>query len=226
MAEAALADLDGLMKNARDIVSVVEKYSRLMAEAQTAEGMSETSSEIGDRNEMESILQNIGVISPVTKLSAGRLYHQQLAQQIADLLHAKSCLSRLGGMATVTDVYCLYNRARGTELVSPDDFYQAVLLFDKMTFLNLRVREFDSGVRVIAEAGLNMQQVLRRIQYLARESAAEGVSVAEVAAALQIPILVAKEQVHLAEREGLIVRDESFSGLQFFDNIFDALAAA
>lgn len=57
MAEAALSDLDSLMKNAREIVTVVEKFSHIMTEAQSAEGMSETSSEIGERNEMENILQ-------------------------------------------------------------------------------------------------------------------------------------------------------------------------
>lgn len=221
MAQAALSDLDGLMKNARDIVQVVEKYSHLMAESQSPDGMSETSTEIGERNEMESILQNIGIISPVTKLSAGRLYHHQLAQQIADLLHSKNCLSRMGGMATVTDVYCIYNRARGTELVSPDDFYQAVILLDKVPALRLRVREFDSGVRVIEETGLNMQNIFSRIVELAKESPFDGVSISEVAAVFQISILVAKEQMYLAECEGLIVRDDSFAGLQYFENRFE-----
>lgn len=222
MAQVALADLDGLMKNARDIVQVVERYSKLMVQNQSPDGVSDTSSEIGERNEMESILQSIGIISPVTKLSAGRLYHQQLAQQIADLLHSKHCLSRLGGMATVTDVYCIYNRARGTELVSPDDFFQAVSLLDKNPSLQLRVRVFDSGVKVIAETGFNMQNIFNRIVDLAKESPVDGISVSEVAAVFQISIIVAKEQVNLAESEGLLVRDDSFSGLQYFENRFDS----
>ena len=220
MAQAALSDLDGLMKNARDVVQVVERYSKLMEDSQSPDGASETSSEVGERNEMESILQNIGIISPVTKLSAGRLYHQQLAQQVADLLHSKNMLTRLGGMAMLTDVYCLCNRARGTELVSPDDFYQAVLLFDKMPYLGLRLRTFDSGVKVIADSELNMQNIFRKIIELAKDSPVDGISVSEVAAVFQISILVAKEQVTLAENEGLIVRDDSFSGLQYFDNRF------
>lgn len=167
------------------------------------------------------MLQNIGIISPVTKLSAGRLYHQQLAQQIADMLHGKKTLSRMGGMATITDIYCLYNRARGTELVSPDDFYQAVLLFDKMPFLQLRLREFDSGVRVIADAGLNMRNIFERIAELAKESPIEGISVSEIAAVFHVSIMVAMEQVNLAEQECLIVRDDSFSGMQYFENRFD-----
>lgn len=33
-------------------------------------------------------------------------------------------LERAGGMMTLPDVFCLFNRARGTELVSPDDLLQ------------------------------------------------------------------------------------------------------
>jgi hypothetical protein len=32
----------------------------------------------------------------------------------------------------LTDVYCLFNRARGSELVSPDDLLAAVALFGKV----------------------------------------------------------------------------------------------
>lgn len=73
---------------------------------------------------MEGILLNIGIVSPVTRLSAGREYHQQLARQIADLFLANDRIRRLGGMITLSDVYCIYNRARGTELVSPDDLLE------------------------------------------------------------------------------------------------------
>jgi hypothetical protein len=50
---------------------------------------------------------------------AGARYHVELARQLADVLAAP--LARAGGMLPLPDVYCLLNRARGTELVSPDD---------------------------------------------------------------------------------------------------------
>lgn len=45
--------------------------------------------------------------------------------QLADFLRVP--LERAGGMMTLPDVYCLFNRARGTELVSPDDLLQVLL---------------------------------------------------------------------------------------------------
>jgi ESCRT-II complex subunit VPS36 len=70
------------------------------------------------------------MVSPVTRLSAGRQYHQELARQIADLLLSDNRLRRLGGMVALSDVYCLYNRARGMELVSPSDLYEAAQLME------------------------------------------------------------------------------------------------
>ena len=54
------------------------------------------------------------------------MFHQQLARQLADFLLDHGRLQRMGRMATLADVYGIFNRARGTELVSPDDFLRAV----------------------------------------------------------------------------------------------------
>jgi len=44
--------------------------------------------------------------------------------QLSDFLTAR--VERAGGMMALPDVYCLFNRARGTELISPDDLLQVV----------------------------------------------------------------------------------------------------
>jgi len=44
----------------------------------------------------------------------------------------------------LTDLYCIFNRARGTEMISPDDLYRAALLFETLK-LPVRLRKFDSG---------------------------------------------------------------------------------
>lgn len=42
--------------------------------------------------------------------------------QLADFLAPR--VESAGGMMALPDVYCLFNRARGTELISPDDLMQ------------------------------------------------------------------------------------------------------
>jgi len=48
----------------------------------------------------------------------------------------------------LTDVYCRVNRARGLELLSPEDLIQACHMLEKLN-LPIRLREFDSGVKVL-----------------------------------------------------------------------------
>jgi ESCRT-II complex subunit VPS36 len=51
----------------------------------------------------------------------GALYHEELAKQLADSLQKHLAKN---GMIALTDAYCLYNRARGTDLISPEDMYR------------------------------------------------------------------------------------------------------
>ena len=55
----------------------------------------------------------------------------ELSRQLADFLEKP--LQQSGGIMTLPDVYCLYNRARGTELVSPDDLLQAIKQFSQVS---------------------------------------------------------------------------------------------
>ena len=51
---------------------------------------------------------------------------------------------------SVEEIYCLYNRARGINLISPDDLYRACLLFEKSV---LEFKEFENGVKIVLLRG-------------------------------------------------------------------------
>ena len=53
---------------------------------------------------------------------------------------------------TLIDAYCLYNRARGTDLASPQDVFIAASMFNKLN-LKLNLRELKSKVLVF-ESGI------------------------------------------------------------------------
>ena len=64
------------------------------------------------------------------------------ALQLADFLALR--IDKAGGMMPLPDVYCLFNRARGAELISPDDLLTAAkLLFTGSTSALLQT---DSGL--------------------------------------------------------------------------------
>ncbi|XP_021910955.1 vacuolar protein sorting-associated protein 36-like [Carica papaya] len=112
---------------------------------------------MGSKEEMQDWLLSVGIVSPVTKESAGALYHQQLSRQLADFVRIP--LERSGGMMNLIDIYCLFNRARGTELISPDDLLQACSLWEKFD-VPVMVRKFDSGVMVVQNKSNSDEEVI------------------------------------------------------------------
>lgn len=75
----------------------------------------------GDITEDETIrfksyLLSMGIANPVTRetYGSGTQYHMQLAKQLAGILQTP--LEERGGIMSLTEVYCLVNRARGLEV--------------------------------------------------------------------------------------------------------------
>eukprot|EP01031_Cornospumella_fuschlensis_P034642 gene34642-41949_t len=226
LTKTALTDLDALMNQARDAIAVVQRYAAYVADrknvgAAEEDDISETSSQAAETNEMESILQSIGIVSPITKNTAGRLYHEQLARQIADILLSQNRLQRLGGLITLTDLYCLFNRARGSTLVSPDDLLSAAERMRKLA-LGVSLRVFPSGVKAIQLDSYNEETNAQNLQrwLSSTEYASKGASAFDAALHMNVSLVLAKELLLLAESKGLLCRDESVQGLYFFPNLF------
>ena len=140
-------------------------------------------------------------------------------------------LKRCGGMLTLTDVYCIYNRARGTDLISPDDLRAAAGEFMTPTLASLGVvlRVFPSGLVVLQLADFNEEAAAHRIErlLLARATATATVTRAEpfltsidLATQWNVPLPIAQQLLLAAESRLLICRDESMSGLRFYLNRF------
>ena len=57
--------------------------------------------------------------SQVSKDIAGKQFHSQLANELEKFL--ETVIDTFGGVIGLVDLYCMYNRARGTDLISPED---------------------------------------------------------------------------------------------------------
>ncbi|MCO5599202.1 hypothetical protein L7F22_053302 [Adiantum nelumboides] len=195
--------------------------SKLLA-APTVQSGSTDDEDTTSRQEMQDWMLSVGIASPVTKETAGALYHQQLSRQLADFV--KVPLQKAGGMLALVDVYCLFNRARGTELISPEDLLRACTLWGKIDVPVLR--RFDSGVMVIQSKSQSDDEVFLRVKSLLNrttESTKVGISASEVARALGMAPALAKEQLLSAESKGDLCRDDGPDGLRFFLNFFKEL---
>ncbi|MBN3320698.1 VPS36 protein, partial [Atractosteus spatula] len=176
----------------------------------------------GDITEDETIrfksyLLSMGIANPVTREThgSGTHYHMQLAKQLGDMLLVP--LQERGGMVALTEVYCLVNRARGMELLSPEDLVNACKMFESLK-LPLRLRVFDSGVMVVQLQSHSEEEMIAS----ALDNVTEKGSLTseEFAKLLGLSVLLAKERLLLAEKMGHLCRDDSVEGLRFYPNLF------
>lgn len=135
----AFQDLSKLMSMAKDMVSVSKVISTKIRERQ------------GDISEDETVrfksyLLSLGIDDPVTRDSYedSSLYYMSLANQICEML--LDPLSEMGGMMSLADVYCRVNRARGLELLSPEDLLNACRVLKGGP---IKLRQFPSGAMVL-----------------------------------------------------------------------------
>jgi ESCRT-II complex subunit VPS36 len=205
--DEAFSDLNSLMDKAREMVAIAEKFAEQLKKAENE----------ADQQEFDNMLVNMGLGSIVTKSSAGALYHQELARQLADFLQKP--LERAHGMMLITDAYCLYNRARGTDLISPEDMRRACLLFEKLN-ISMSVKTFDSGVVVIVSNSLSEDQISKQIQELVEKSPKGYITPVDVANSLDTSIVLAQEHLLLSEQREILCRDETMEGIRFYKNFF------
>ncbi|KAL4570267.1 hypothetical protein LXL04_025919 [Taraxacum kok-saghyz] len=215
----AFQDLNALMTKAKDMVILAEKMRQKLLSSSNSQSNSTNDEETASKEEMQEWMLSVGIVSPVTKESAGALYHQELSRQLADFV--KTPLERAGGIMNLIDIYCLFNRARGTELISPDDLLRACSLWDKFN-VPVMLKKFESGVMVIQNKSHSDEEVFSRIRSLVQKPDAmkTGISATDAARTLGIAPAMAKEHLLAAESKGFLCRDVSPDGFRFYINIF------
>jgi ESCRT-II complex subunit VPS36 len=220
---SALSDLDSLMNEAHSIVSLTKKMASSL---HSVAGERHDS----DSHEFASMLRDLGVdasVSPApvaaspapVDASTDTAFHKQLRTQVDTLMGA--VLANNGGIFSVSDAYCVLNRARGTDLVSPDDFVRVCRqsrAFDVATLpsgvLVLRTHEFRAP-------GAMTARILRAFDQRHDSAAASGMGELEAAAALRLSLPLALQALLDAESAGALCRDEGGSGgVTFWRNVF------
>lgn len=215
----AFSDLNSLMDKAREMVDLAEKFAEKLKKSNEKSSSSASSADHqSESDEMDNMLVNLGLSSIVTKQSAGNLFHQQLARQLAEFLPVH--LRKNQGIMALSDAFCLYNRARGTDLISPDDMYRACCLFDRLN-LPLVLKKFESsGVIVIQDSEMTDERMAERIVRLIESDEEyreqQCVSAVDVAHSLKISVILAQQQLLSAESTGVLCRDESIEGVRFY----------
>ncbi|KAF4525442.1 hypothetical protein B566_EDAN004185 [Ephemera danica] len=206
----AFEDLNKLMKMATEMVQLSKSISDKIKEHQGDISDDETV-------RFKSYLLSLGIEDPVTRDSfrSENQFYNNLAQQIATMLEEQ--IKDVGGMMTLTEAFCRVNRARGLELLSPDDMLRACELMGRLR-LPVVLRTFDSGVKVLQLTSQNDDSIAEVTAAALEDNGSY--TAEELAAQLGISILLATERLITTEKLGKACRDESIEALRFYPNLF------
>lgn len=78
--------MSDLQSKAKEMVMLAEKMRLKLLSGSSSQTNTTNDEEMGSKEEMQDWLLSVGIISPVTKESAGALYHQQLSRQVLSSL--------------------------------------------------------------------------------------------------------------------------------------------
>ncbi|XP_024944751.1 vacuolar protein-sorting-associated protein 36 isoform X2 [Cephus cinctus] len=206
----AFQDLKKLMGMAKDMVAISKTISAKIRERQ------------GDITEDETIrfkayLMSLGIDDPVTRdaYKSSNEYFKQLAKQLAQILEEP--IKEVGGMMTLTDVYCRVNRARGLELLSPEDLLNASRQLGSLG-LPIILRVFDSGVMVLQLRSHDDKAIVEAVAELLEER--KSITAEELAQTEGLSVTLARERLLATEKAGKACRDDSIEALRFYPNLF------
>lgn len=192
-----------------DLHSLSQKSRELIQLATRLKSVEETKDE--EMQEIFGMMSELGMTSGVTRDTAGKQYHQQLARELVDCI--RSSLEKAGGLMLLLDVFCIYNRARGSDLVSPSDMMMACKYLES---LSIRVRDLPGGIKAIQSDSMVKKLYDQVLSLIMSE---EHLSAQALANKLSLNPLIAKECLLELENQGQLCRDQTIYGLHFYYNI-------
>lgn len=115
-------------------------------------------------------------------------------------------------MMSLADAYCRVNRARGLELLSPEDLLNACYSLNGP----IKLRSFPSGAMVLQLESEDDELTACDTYDLVSQN--KSLAVQDMARLRNISLILAKERLLAAERLGRLSRDHSLEGLRFYPN--------
>nr|CAG4651147.1 EOG090X09MN [Simocephalus serrulatus] len=206
----AFQDMENLIDMAKEMVQLAGVMSNKIKDRR-----GEISED--DTVKFKSYLLSLGIDDPVTKHNcpSNDKFWKELAREIGTFLYTP--VAELGGLMSLSDAYCRVNRARGFELLSAEDFFEACSNLEELS-QPITLRKFESGVYVLQLQCKTNSELEKEMNKLLQ--AQQKLSALDVSQELGIPIMLARERLLTLEKSGLACRDDTVTGLVFYPNFF------
>lgn len=186
----SLTDLDALKKNAQAMVALTKRVA---------------AKDSAEENDIQKLLNEYGL------QDAKELRSESLEEELTKVTLRVVTESN---MMLIEDLYCVFNRLRGTDLVTPHDFMASLTHVGKGPVLRLRQLH---GALCVQRKGVDEEKVAKE---LSKECEKTPLSAAQVSKLRQVSLRLAQVQLLDAEERGFVCRDDSIEGLVFYHNFF------
>eukprot|EP01062_Namystynia_karyoxenos_P046368 TRINITY_DN346_c0_g2_i1.p2 TRINITY_DN346_c0_g2~~TRINITY_DN346_c0_g2_i1.p2 ORF type:complete len:439 (+),score=181.92 TRINITY_DN346_c0_g2_i1:103-1317(+) len=200
----AFGDVEQLMKQAKEMAQLAELLAaRMKARREGAGSAAGEDSEAAQEAALSDFVSTLGLSSVVSRetVGSGVDFHTELAKQLLDFLQEP--LRRQGGVMTVVDAYCLYNKARRGDLVSPEDVSKACRRLSQLPGTNVRLLEVDGSMLLRHDDHAGEQRIKQLLP-----SVRDAITALAVAAELRVSTRVAAELLADCCRRGVLCRDD------------------
>lgn len=194
-----------------DIQSLKESAQQLLSFAQELRSKGDSDS----KNDLDEIYAALGVENTSIDKSDGQ-FTQNLALRFATDI--KKVLEKKGGVLSVAEAFCIFNRLLVTDYVSPNDLADAIKHLQKREF-GVKVETIE-GVTVVILTDKVYSSVLKDI--LSKFSEDEYTTPLLMSKKTGLPLSIARNYLLHAESDGVLCRDDSMAGLRFYKNKFNS----
>lgn len=150
-----------------------------------------------EMSEIQELMFNMGMTddftSTVSKQISGKRFYQDLASEIESFLDRVITSDRFSGVMGLVDLFCMYNRARGTDLVSPEDMAIACQAIQDRSAKYCIKAYTKSGIKTVQLRSFNEKAYYERIAAALADS--PGMTADKLATHFKINVGIMKEHI-------------------------------
>lgn len=205
----AFGDLDALMKQAGEMAKLAETIAAKLSSSSQADSLGDA-----EDREFRALMSDLGMTGTAAIAGKSSSYHLELAKQVSAFTVKLFGLRKVQ-MATLADVYCYFNRARGTDMVSPQDFSKAAEACGELK-LPIVMRILSSGLVVLQSESFADDQLAER---LLTDIGDSFITAGDLSASENVSMQIAAELLVSLDCAGKVCRDQAPSGPRYYPNL-------
>ena len=212
MIEGSFTDINTLRQNAEQMIAIASQIRNKIANNPNNKS---------ENDEINSVLSKIGFVDPITKEVAGSEYYLKLGEQINHFFMDYFAKNPKTKALTLIDAYCLYNRARTGNTISPKDMRQAIKqLTDGKVMHDIIIKNFNNEMIVIQTPEFSGKNILVMIKKFMEEKKQHYIEMTDLSNILHVDnVLLEKTIIEDLLISGLILIDESDLEVRYYLNI-------